>query len=118
MTKDTDLKDKEYQLLLEEETRKIVQILKSNYNPEKIILFGSLVDGRAGKGSDIDLVIIKQTKEDPWTRTSKVDRFIEHNMPVEFLVYTPEEIEERLKMNDFFVKEVIEKGEVLYERRV
>lgn len=105
-----------YKLLLEEEIKKVVERLKSNYNPEKIILFGSLVGGRVSKGSDIDLIIIKQTEEDPWTRTNKVDRFIEHNMPVELLVYTPKEIEERLKMNDFFVKEVLEKGEVLYER--
>jgi predicted nucleotidyltransferase len=116
MRKSTDLKDKEYILLLKEEVKNIVERLKANYNPDKIILFGSLVEGTAGRGSDIDLIIIKQTKEDPWTRTSQVDRFIEHNMPVELLVYTPEEIEERLKMNDFFVKEVLERGEILYER--
>lgn len=116
MRKNPDLKDKEYALLLKEEVKNIVERIKTNYNPEKIILFGSLVNDRAGKGSDIDLIIIKQTKEDPWTRASKVDYFIEHNMPVELLVYTPEEIEERLKMNDFFVKEVIERGDVLYER--
>lgn len=116
MQKKTDLKDKKYKFLLEEELKKIVQRLKTNYKPERIILFGSLVDGRVGRGSDIDLIIIKQTEEDPWTRASKVDRFIEHNMPVELLVYTPEEIEERLQMNDFFVKEVLERGKVLYER--
>ncbi|MFH1564201.1 MAG: nucleotidyltransferase domain-containing protein [Nitrospirota bacterium] len=101
---------------VKEEVKKIVERLKSNYAPEKVILFGSLADGRARSESDIDLIIIKQTKEKPWERTARVDAFISHNMPVDLLVYTPEEIEERLMMNDFFVKEVLEKGRVLYEK--
>lgn len=113
MKEKTELK--RYKALLEKELKKVVERLKTNYKPEKIILFGSLAGDRVSKGSDIDLIIIKQTEDDPWTRTSKVDGFIEHNMPVELLVYTPEEIKERLKMNDFFVKEVLEKGEILYE---
>ncbi|HAW50442.1 TPA: hypothetical protein DCX16_05805 [bacterium] len=106
----------EYKILLEKELKRIVQNIKLNYNPNKIILFGSLADGKPSRESDIDLIVIKETKENPWKRIEKVDCFIDHSIPVELLVYTPEEIEERIRMNDFFVKEILEKGKVLYER--
>lgn len=114
MSKTTD----SYKILLKEELKKIVENLKNNYDPEKIILFGSLADGKMKKGSDIDLLIIKQTQDDPWTRTKKADRCIEHHIPVDVLVYTPQEIEDRLSMNDFFVEDIMERGTVLYERQL
>jgi len=109
--------DNRYEPMFEEKLKKIIQNLKS-YDPEKIILFGSSTKGKLSKGSDIDLIIIKQTKDDPWKRAAQVDRFIDHVVPVDVLIYTPDEIEERLKMNDFFVKDILKKGKVLYERGI
>ncbi|MEK7275274.1 MAG: hypothetical protein AAB110_08450 [Candidatus Desantisbacteria bacterium] len=48
-------------------------------------------------------------------RAAEVDQFIKHNLPVDFLVYTPEEVKERVQINDFFIKEILEKGQVIYE---
>lgn len=103
---------------LESELEIIVRSLESNYHPEKIILFGSLAEGNAGEGSDVDLLVIKETDKDPWERSEEIDRFIRHYVPADVLVYTPGEIRERLAMNDFFIKEIMEKGKVLYERRI
>jgi len=103
---------------LEIELKRIVDSIESNYQPEKIILFGSLAEGRATEGSDIDLIVIKDTDKDPWSRSEEVDRYIRHAVPVDVLVYTPREIEARLGINDFFVREFLEKGKVLYERRI
>jgi len=100
----------------EDELKRIVLKIKNNYNPEKIILFGSLAYGKIKKESDIDLLIIKETDKNPWARIEEVDRHIEHNIPIEVLVYTPEEIETRLRINDFFVRDIMKKGKVLYEK--
>ena len=35
--------------------------------------------------------------------------------PMDLMVRAPENIRERIDMNDFFMQEVIEKGRVLYE---
>ncbi len=110
-----EAKNKVYKFF-SKDIEEIVQMLKAKYKPKKIILFGSLASGKPDTSSDIDLLIIKQTKKDPWERAREVDRFIKHNLPTEFLVYTPKELKNRLKMNDFFIKEVLEKGKVLYER--
>ncbi len=48
----------------------IVEKLKNEYKPLKIILFGSYAYGTPGKDSDIDLLILKNTEE------RRVDRFV------------------------------------------
>ena len=94
----------------------IVHKIKTNYKPEKIILFGSHSEGKGQRDSDIDLLVIKDTDSTPWVRAEEIDHYIQHIVPIDILVYTPKEIEERLQINDFFVKDIMEKGSVLYER--
>lgn len=50
---------------------KIVEKIKKEYRPEKIILFGSYAHGTPNKNSDVDLFILKSTKK------NRIDRFVE-----------------------------------------
>ncbi len=109
-----NIQAKERKKNLERELKRIVDTIIKNYFPKKIILFGSLANGDIREWSDIDLVVIKETGDNPWKRAAQIDRLIEHRAPVDILVYTPEEILQRLAMNDYFVKEFNEKGKVLY----
>ncbi|MEW6201261.1 MAG: nucleotidyltransferase domain-containing protein [bacterium] len=97
-----------------------VRILIKEYKPEKIILFGSYCYENANEDSDIDLLIIKNTDQ-----KNRVDRFVEvkriiynskNKIPISPLILTAEEINERLKLGDDFLEEIINKGKVLYER--
>lgn len=97
----------------------IVDLIKSEYAPEKIILYGSYAYGKPTRDSDIDLLIVKDTDK------GRVDRFVEvsrlvyqpgRRVSVSPLIYTPKELEERLSLGDDFVEEVLNKGEVLYAR--
>jgi len=56
---------------LEKELGRLVNVIAHDYAPEKIILFGSLANGKIHSGSDIDLIIIKSTKQDPWERAKE-----------------------------------------------
>lgn len=97
----------------------IVEKLKKRYNPLKIILFGSYAYGNPTTDSDIDLFIVKRTKRKRVERFVRVKRIIydpNRTVPVFPLVYTPEEVEERLEMGDDFMKEILLKGVILYER--
>lgn len=99
------------------EIKNIIKGLVEEYQPERIILFGSYIWGRPKKGSDIDLFIIKKGVgkqrhiERLWDIVGLVDC---RKMGVDLLVYTPREVRERLKLEDPFIKKVIEKGEVIY----
>lgn len=97
----------------------IVEKLKKEYNPLKIILFGSYACGNPREDSDIDLFILKNTHERRVDRFVRVKRIIydpHRKVPVSPLVYTPDEVEERLVIGDDFVKEIIQEGVVLYEK--
>jgi predicted nucleotidyltransferase len=99
------------------EIRVIIDRIVAGYRPERIILFGSSARGSSDTDSDIDLLVIKQTCDDPWKRSQEVDDLIEHDAPVDILIYTPEEIEKRLSMNDFFLRDILNEGTTLYERK-
>ena len=97
----------------------IIEKLKNQYKPLKIILFGSYAYGKPSKDSDIDLLILKRTTKRKVDRFVEVKRIIynpEHRVPISPLIYTPEELEERLKIGDDFIKEILRKGIVVYER--
>ncbi|HEY0087825.1 MAG TPA: nucleotidyltransferase domain-containing protein [Candidatus Lokiarchaeia archaeon] len=99
----------------------IVDKLKIHYDPIKIILFGSYAYGTPSEGSDIDLFIVKNTTK------RRVDRFVEVKrlifnpnlkIPVSPLVYTPLELEDRIKIGDNFIEEILQKGVILYEKTI
>ncbi|MFH1362522.1 MAG: nucleotidyltransferase domain-containing protein [bacterium] len=96
--------------------KSIVEKLKNGYQPESIILFGSLAQERITDSSDIDLIVVKKTKKDPWSRLREADQYLDHKFPVDFLVYTPQEIKQRKKMGDPFVEDFLEKGKIVYEK--
>jgi len=81
---------------------------------QKIILFGSLTKGQSGLTSDIDLIIVKKTKERFLDRLDSVYKEIEPNLAVDILVYTPQEIDDMSQWNSF-IKRVFKERKVLYE---
>lgn len=96
----------------------MVQKLITEYAPKKMILFGSYAYGSPEPDSDIDLLIIKDTSDrfiDRWVTVQRIITGLHPSIPVETLVLTPKEIETRLDIGDQFIKEIIEKGEVLYD---
>ncbi len=99
--------------MIEEILKKIV----TGYSPRKVILFGSYAYGQPDEESDIDLLIIKDTDNRPierWIELKRLLRDRNRTVSVSPLVYTPRELEERLALGDFFIREVLEKGETLY----
>jgi predicted nucleotidyltransferase len=98
---------------LTEAVRKIVAAL----NPEKIILFGSFAIGNPTPDSDVDLLIIMDTALEPRERSWQVSRLlIPRQFPVDILVKTPEEVDQEIRSNNTFLREIVSTGLVLYER--
>ena len=96
-----------------------VEKIKKEYQPEKIILFGSYAYGEPSPDSDLDLFIIKQTDKERRERFVEVKRLVydpKRKVAVSPLVYTPKEVKDMLSLGDDFVNEILEKGVVLYAR--
>lgn len=97
--------------------RLIADKLKESYNPEKIILFGSYAWGMPDEDSDIDILVIKDTKERPHRRNVNARELVSslrRGYGLNILVITPEELKSRLEIGDQFLQEIILRGEVLY----
>ncbi len=102
--------------LLEEELSRIIEILKRNYDPEKILLFGSLADGDVHEWSDIDLLIIKKTLKRPIDRILEATRLINPTIGIDLFIYTPEEFDTLVQEKFSFLTKIARKGKVLYEK--
>jgi predicted nucleotidyltransferase len=97
--------------------KEMIKILRDKYKPKKIILFGSYAYGKPQEDSDVDLLIIKDTNKRPidrWLEAKKILRDFTRTIPVSPLVYTQAEIKERLAMKDFFIKDILKRGKVMY----
>ena len=87
--------------------------------PEKIILFGSFAYGKPTPDSDVDLLVIMESDERPAKRATAIYLVLSgKTFPMDILVRTPAELSHRLAIGDFFIKEIMERGKVVYDRRV
>ena len=107
---------------MEKPIDEVVETIREKYRPEKIILFGSSVWGRRDEDSDLDLLIVKRSRKREIERIREVYRLVEryqrrpYRLPLDILVKTPTEINERLAKGDDFLRRIIEHGRVVYDR--
>lgn len=100
----------------QEEIKRITNQVIKNYQPQKIILFGSAARGDFNENSDVDMLIVKDA---PGRRVDRIKNLlfsVDYNLPFEPLVYTPQELKEREKLGDSFILEVLSQGQILYEQ--
>lgn len=85
------------------------------FNPNKIILFGSYAYGKPTEDSDVDVLVVMPFRGKNPTKATEIWMATKPKFPIDILVRKPGELKKRLRMGDFFLHEIIEKGKVLYE---
>ena len=85
------------------------------FKPEKIILFGSYAYGIPRQGSDIDLLVIMPFEGRHTEQRIKIHGRLKTLAPLNLLVRKPEEVQKRIEMGDSFMREIVERGKVLYD---
>jgi len=92
------------------EIRSLANKIKEKFHPQKIILFGSYSYGMPRKGGDIDLLIIMDTDIPVREQAFLIRRELKESTPIDIIVRTPQQVEERIKLGDFFIKQIMQKG--------
>jgi uncharacterized protein len=85
------------------------------FKPERIILFGSYAYGESTESSDIDLLVVLPFEGKSTYKASEIHNKTRPEFPLDLIVRTSEQIEDRLKKNDWFIKDILAKGRTLYE---
>ena len=97
------------------EIKSIVDQLVKKYKPLRIILFGSAAREEFDEVNDLDFLIIKEdVQQYGIARMRELDELIDRNIAADMLVYSLDEFNERLKLEDPFVKTILKEGRVLY----
>jgi predicted nucleotidyltransferase len=97
------------------EIQSLADKIAREFHPEKIILFGSHAHGDTAPDSDVDLLVIIDSDEHPSRTAAKITyRVHPRRYPLDLIVRSPETVRRRLQMNDWFLRDVIHEGRVLY----
>lgn len=85
------------------------------FHPDRIVLFGSHARGEAGRDSDVDMLVIMSHRGHPVYKAIEIRQRIERPFALDLIVRSPATIERRLQFGDYFIREILEQGKVLYE---
>ncbi len=86
--------------------------IAKEFEPHRIILFA---DGKPTPDSDVDLLVVMPFEGRPVEKSVEIRMKLMPEFPLDILVRTPENIEHRLSMGDFFMRDILWKGRILYE---
>ncbi len=106
-------RDRIPQAAIDDVARQIVE----KFHPIKVILFGSYAYGIPRRESDVDLLVVMETDIREVQQEILILKNIEHRFGLDILVKTPKTFNERIEAGDSFLKEIVQKGKVLYEQR-
>jgi len=102
--------------VIEDNIKDFVNDVINRFNPERVILFGSHASGNATLDSDVDILVVMDFKSRPHQQAFEIRRTIKRSFPLDLLVRRPADIDRRLRLGDFFIKEIMQEGKVLYEK--
>jgi predicted nucleotidyltransferase len=94
--------------------RQYVRQVVEKFHPDRVILFGSHAYGKPDEESDVDLLVVMPTR-DELSQAVRIDLAVPAPFSLDLIVRTPDNLAKRLGWNDWFLREVVEKGIVLHD---
>jgi len=100
--------------------KEMTDIIVREVSPRKIILFGSHARGNARPDSDLDFLVVedgpfnaRRSRRAEMTRMWKI--LFDYPIPMDFLIFTPEEIEKWKTSQNHVIAQAMKDEKVLYE---
>jgi predicted nucleotidyltransferase len=97
------------------EIRDLTSQIAREFSPDRIILFGSHAYGQPGNDSDVDILVVLPFEGKPVRKAIEIRNKVNAGLPLDLIVRTPEQLAERVAQNDWFIREILERGRTLYE---
>ena len=97
--------------------RAFARRIAEEFKPRRIILFGSYAYGKPTVDSDVDILVVMRSNGHPVDQSLDIRSRFHPGFPLDLLVYSPDELRRRMAREDFFLREITERGKVLYDAR-
>lgn len=97
------------------EIQEVADRMVEAFHPDRVILFGSYAYGTPAPDSDVDLLVIMSFQGAAVDKAVEMLSRVNPRFGVDLLVRRAEDVERRVGLGDFFLREILEKGRVLYE---
>ena len=94
--------------------RRYSRAIAEEFNPDKIILFGSYAYGTPNEDSDVDLLVVMPANHH--NQSVSIQYRLAAPFPLDLLVRTPKEMAWRLEEGESFTTTIVTQGKVLYEK--
>src|SRR5579871_2526217 len=95
--------------------RRFARQVAERFQPEKIILFGSHAYGTPHADSDVDILVVMPARNE-LDLAARIRQAVDYRFSLDLLVRTPKNLSWRLAEGDSFLREIVSKGKVLYEK--
>jgi predicted nucleotidyltransferase len=95
--------------------RRFARQVAERFQPDQIILFGSHAYGTPHPDSDVDILVVMPARNQI-DQACRIDAALDPPFPLDLIVRTPKNLAWRLAEGDSFLREVVTKGKVLYEK--
>jgi predicted nucleotidyltransferase len=89
--------------------------IAEQFHPDRIILFGSYAYGKPHKDSDVDILVVMRAY-DEINQAVRIQEKTNSSFPLDLIVRTPHNLHWRLQEGDWFLREIMDRGKVLYEK--
>ena len=94
----------------------VSQRIVREFQPERIILFGSYAYGNATSDSDVDLLVVLPFEGKGFRKSLEILNRVNPDFPIDLLARRPDDTARRYQEGDPLIREAIDRGKVLYER--
>jgi len=99
-----------------EEISRLSDKIVTEFQPDRVILFGSHAYGNAGPDSDVDLLVVLPFEGRNFWKSLEILNRVDPPFPVDLLARRPDDTARRYAEGDPLIREALDRGKVLYER--
>jgi predicted nucleotidyltransferase len=95
--------------------RRFARQVAERFRPDKIILFGSQACGTPHEDSDADILVVMPARNEI-DQAARIRRAVPRRIAMDLIVRRPNDLRRRLEEGDWFLREIVATGKVLYEK--
>lgn len=98
------------------EIQSLADRIALDFQPERIILFGSYANGAPTSDSDVDLLVILPFDGKSFWKSLEIANRVNPGFATDIIARRPDDTVRRYEQRDPLIREALDHGKILYER--